>query len=78
MPVKRRHNKRRDELSDEAEQWLRGENPKGFFKFKRRADLLVICEKYGDHENFEFPVGERNPQRLLHLVETADSPDHIR
>jgi hypothetical protein len=34
MPVKRRHNKRREDLSEEAEQWLRGKNDGlGFFPY---------------------------------------------
>jgi hypothetical protein len=34
MPIKRRHNKRREDLSEEAEQWLRGQSDGlGFFPY---------------------------------------------
>jgi hypothetical protein len=49
MPVKRRTNKRRDELTDNARAWLEGREC-GFFQFKRHDELVPLWEKYGDPE----------------------------
>jgi hypothetical protein len=47
MPVKRRTNKRREALCEDAERWLRGE-PSGFFEFKDADDLAALWAEYGD------------------------------
>ena len=44
MAVKRRTNKRRDELTDDARAWLEG-RPCGFFEFKRYDELVPLWEK---------------------------------
>jgi hypothetical protein len=47
MPVKRRTNKRREALCEDAERWLRGE-PCGFFEFKDANELAALSAEYGD------------------------------
>ena len=47
MPVKRRTTKRREQLGEDAERWLRGE-PSGFFEFKDTAELAALWAEYGD------------------------------
>jgi hypothetical protein len=47
MPVKRRISKRRVDLEDGAERWLRDE-PCGFFKFKTDEDLRALWAEHGD------------------------------
>jgi hypothetical protein len=47
MPVKRRINKKRNALPENARAWLEG-RPCGFFEFKRHEDLIQIWEVYGD------------------------------
>jgi hypothetical protein len=47
MPVKRRVNKRRELLCEDAEKWLRGE-PCGFFEFKDTDELAALWAEYGD------------------------------
>jgi hypothetical protein len=47
MPVKRRINKRREQLCEGAERWLSGE-PCGFFEFKNADELAALWAEYGD------------------------------
>ena len=47
MPVKRRTSKAREQLSDNARAWLRGEEC-GFFQFKNDDELIPLWENYGD------------------------------
>jgi hypothetical protein len=47
MPVKRRVTKRREQLCEDAERWLRGE-PCGFFEFKNDDELAALWAEYGD------------------------------
>jgi hypothetical protein len=47
MPIKRRVNKRREQLCEDAERWLRGE-PCGFFEFKDAKELAALWAQYGD------------------------------
>jgi hypothetical protein len=47
MPVKRRINKRREALCEDAERWLRGE-PSGFFEFKDAHELAALWAAHGD------------------------------
>lgn len=47
MPRKRRVSKRREDLSEDAERWLRGE-PCGFFKFKAKKELAALWAEHGD------------------------------
>ncbi len=59
MAVKRRTNKRRDELTDNARAWLRGE-PCGFFQFKNLDELIPLWEKYGDPEVATWDMGSNS------------------
>jgi hypothetical protein len=47
MPVKRRTNKKRDALSEDARAWLEGREC-GLFGFKHFAELIPLWEAYGD------------------------------
>ena len=57
MAVKRRTNKRRDELTDDARAWLRGEEC-GFFQFKSHDELIPLWEKYGNPEVATWDMGQ--------------------
>jgi hypothetical protein len=59
MPVKRRTNKKRDELTDDARAWLRGE-PCGFFEFKSRDELIPLWERCGDPTVATWDMGENS------------------
>ena len=56
MPVKRRTNKKRDALSEDALAWLEG-RPCGFFEYKRHDELIPLWEKYGDPEVATWDMG---------------------
>jgi hypothetical protein len=47
MPIKRRVNKRREQLCEDGERWLRGE-PSGFFEFKDAKELAALWAEFGD------------------------------
>jgi hypothetical protein len=47
MPVKRRTNKRREALTEDARAWLEG-RPCGFFEFKGHDELFPLWQVYGD------------------------------
>jgi hypothetical protein len=47
MPVKRRINRRRDVLTEDARAWLEGRDC-GFFEFKTHDELIPLLEAYGD------------------------------
>ena len=64
MPVRRRIDKRRSELSEDAQLWLRGEPVPGFFRFKPEAEMRDIWERYGDKTVMEWPEGERGPCKI--------------
>jgi hypothetical protein len=49
MPVKRRSNKRREQLCEDGERWLRGE-PCGFFEFEDAKELAALWPEFGDPE----------------------------
>jgi hypothetical protein len=49
MPVKRRTNKRREQLCEDGERWLRGE-PCEFFEFKDADELAALWAEFGDPE----------------------------
>jgi hypothetical protein len=59
MPVKRRTNKRRDELTDNARAWLRGE-PCGFFEFKGHEELLALWQAHGDESVATWDLGSNS------------------
>jgi hypothetical protein len=61
MPVKRRSTKRREELSDCAQRWLRGE-PSGFFEFKDADELGALWAEYGDPKVAVWDEGARKPR----------------
>jgi hypothetical protein len=46
MPRKRRASKRREELSEDAESWLHGEEC-GFFRFKGKEELAALWAEHG-------------------------------
>ena len=54
MPVKRRTNKRREQLCEDGERWLRGE-PCGFFEFKDAAERAFLLNKLRE---FDWNVSE--------------------
>jgi len=56
MPVKRRTNKKRDALSEDAHAWLEG-RPCGFFEFKRHDELIPLWEKYGNPDVATWDMG---------------------
>ena len=64
MAVKRRTNKRRDELTDYARAWLEG-RPCGFFEFKRHDELVPLWEKYGDPEVATWDMGKDTSPRAV-------------
>jgi hypothetical protein len=47
MPVKRRTNKRREALTEDARAWLEG-RPCGFFEFKGHDELLALWDAHCD------------------------------
>ena len=57
MPVKRRNNKRRSELSDDARAWLEG-RPCGFFEFKHTDELIPLWQAYGDPNVATWDLGD--------------------
>jgi hypothetical protein len=61
MPVKRRINKRREALCEDAERWLRGE-PCGFFEFKDADELAALWAEYGDPEVAEWDDEAKMPR----------------
>jgi hypothetical protein len=61
MPVKRRTAKRREQLSEDAEKWLRGE-PSGFFEFKDVDELAALWAEYGDPKVAVWDEGARKPR----------------
>jgi hypothetical protein len=61
MPVKRRTTKRREELSECAQKWLRGE-PSGFFEFKDADELAVLWAEYGDPKVAEWDDEAKKPR----------------
>jgi len=48
MPVRRRNDKRRDALTDDARAWLAGKP--SFYAFKDHDELLAFWEAYGDSD----------------------------
>jgi hypothetical protein len=56
MPVKRRTNKKRDALSDDAIAFLEG-RPCGFFEFKHHDELVLIWETFGNPEVATWDMG---------------------
>ena len=71
MAVKRRVNKRRDELTSDARAWLEG-RPCGFFEFKSHDELVPLWERYGDPTSGTWDMGANSkpvsngPHRRLH------------
>jgi hypothetical protein len=61
VPVKRRTAKRREQLSEDAERWLRGE-PSGFFEFKNADELAALWAEYGDIEVAEWDDAAQRPR----------------
>jgi hypothetical protein len=61
VPVKRRTAKRREQLSEDAERWLRGE-PSGFFEFKNADELAALWAEYGDPKIAVWDEGARKPR----------------
>ena len=64
MPVKRRVEKRRAALSENAEKWLRGE-PCGFFQFKDEDTLRAIWDEYGDPQVAYWDKAAKKPRGKL-------------
>jgi hypothetical protein len=60
MPVKRRNSKRREELSEDAQKWLRGEDS-GFFEFGDEA-VFALWAEYGDPEVAEWDDAAKKPR----------------
>jgi hypothetical protein len=54
MPVRKRSARRRADLSDDAEAWLRGEQTHSFFEYKPWDELQAIWDRYGDHSAFKW------------------------
>jgi hypothetical protein len=52
MPIRKRSTRRRAELSDDAEAWLRGEQTNSFFEYKPWDELQAVWDRYGDHDAF--------------------------
>jgi hypothetical protein len=73
MPVKRRVSKRRADLEDGAEQWLRGE-PCGFFKFKRQEDLSALWAEHGDRIVAEWVADNPDTRPALWWRYSAPAP----
>ena len=61
MAVKRRKTKRREALSEHAENWLRGDHDSGFYEFKPWAELRALWDEYGDHDKLTWTEGEYRP-----------------
>jgi hypothetical protein len=59
MPVKRRNNKRRLELSDDARAWLEG-RPCGFFEFKHPDELIPLWLAHGDSKAATWDMGSHS------------------
>jgi hypothetical protein len=63
MAVKRRKNKRRDGLTENARAWLEG-RPCGFFKFKSKDELAALWEQYGDKKTLFWQPPMRCPEAI--------------
>jgi hypothetical protein len=66
MPVKRRANKRHEQLCEDGERWLRGE-PCGFFEFKDADELASLWAEYGDPAVAEWDEAARKPRARTRL-----------
>jgi hypothetical protein len=58
MPVKRRTNKRRDALTDDARAWLEGRP--SFYAFKDHDELLAFWEAHGDENVATWDLGRNS------------------
>jgi hypothetical protein len=67
VPVKRRTNKRREQLCEDAERWLRGE-PCGFFEFKDADELAALWAEYGDPKVAEWDDEAKMPRARKETV----------
>jgi hypothetical protein len=67
VPVKRRTFKRREQLCEEAERWLRGE-PSGFFEFKDADELAALWAEYGDPKVAEWDDEAKMPRARKETV----------
>ena len=63
MAIKKRVNKRRDELTSDARAWLEGRKC-GFFEFKT-VELIPLWEKYGDPEVATWDMGRDSKPRAV-------------
>jgi hypothetical protein len=63
MPVKRRTNRKRDALSEDARAWLEGREC-GLFGFKHFAELIPLWDAYGDETIATWDKGRSNPVAL--------------
>ncbi len=68
MPVKRRKEKRREELSDNAKAWLMGE-PSGFFGFKDEEYLRELFDFHADKAAVDWPAGAICPRKRFESEE---------
>ena len=64
MAIKKRVNKRRDELTSDAHAWLEGRKC-GFFEFKTHDELFPLWEKYGDPEVATWDMGRDSKPRAV-------------
>jgi hypothetical protein len=62
MPVRRRIDKRRDELTDNARAWLEGRP--SFTQFKDDAYLADLWDRYGDTSVATWHEGDRRPRAV--------------
>ena len=62
MPVKRRANKRRDELTDDARAFLEGRP--SFTQFRDDAYLADLWDKHGDNSVATWAEGDSRPRAV--------------
>ena len=73
MPVRRRTDKRRQDVTDEQELWLRGEDTHGFFQFSPPDELHDFWNVHSDRIIAEWI--ENNPGTRPHRWWQYDAPE---
>lgn len=63
MPVRRRNDKRREVLDDDAVSWLQGDD-RSWFQFASVDEKRDLWMRHGDQTKFEWREGWSTPSRL--------------
>ena len=63
MAIKKRLDKRRAALTDDAIRWLEGSGP-SFYQFKDHDELVALWEMYGDASIATWEEGDSRPRAI--------------